>query len=127
MPMKRFVFLWSSLLLALVILSYTITMCIFFSAWFLLLAIPSFFMVVKLIKRVGEQVKVLTQVQKSELSISVYRQGYMALFISIWCGFIISRHPYEHCIYATTFGLSLLCFFILCVALKNHLNSFNSL
>ena len=77
--------------------------------------------VVKLIRKVGEQVKILTQAQKGELSISVYRQGYMALFVSIWCGFIISRHPYERCIYATTFGLSLLCFFILCVALKKKL------
>ena len=125
--MKRFVFLWSSLLLALVILSYVITIGTFFSIWFFLLTIPSFFMVVKLIKKIGKQVIVLTRAQKSELSSSVYCQGYMALFVSLWCGFIISRHPYEHCIYATTFGVSLLCFFILCIALRNYLNSFSSL
>ena len=125
--MKRFVFLWSSLLLALVILSYAITVCFFFSAWFFLLVIPSFFVVTKLIKRIGGEAKVLTQAQKSELSDSVSRQGYMALILSIWCGFFIMRHPYEQCIYATTFGIALLCFFCLCFALRNYLNSFNSL
>ena len=125
--MKRFIFLWGSVLLALVILSYAITMCMFFSAWFLLLVVPSVFLVIKLIYNVGIQAKVLTQTQKSELSGSVYRQGYMSLFISMWCGLFIMRHPYEECIYATTFGIALFCFFGLCFALRNYLNSFNSL
>ena len=125
--MKRFLFLWGSLLLSLVIFSYTITMCMFISAWFLLLAIPCFFVVIKLIHRVGIETKVLTQTQKNELSDSIYRQGYLALFISIWCAFIITRHPYEQCIYATTFGIALFCFFGLCLALRNHLNSSNNL
>ena len=125
--MKRFVFLWGSLFLALVILSYTITMCMFFSAWFLILVIPSFFMVIKLIYKVGIEAKVLTQVQKSELSGSIYRQGYASFFISILCALIVTHHPYEQCIYATTFGIALFCFFGLCLALRNYLNSFNSL
>ena len=125
--MKRFVFLWSSLFLALVVLSYAITMCMFFSVWFLLLVIPSIFVVIKLIKKVGEEAKVLTQAQKNELSGFVYRQGFMALFVSMWCGLFIMRHPYEQCIYATTFGIALFCFFGLCLALRNYLNSFNSL
>ncbi len=124
--MKRFIFLWSSLLLALVILSYTITMCIFFSVWFLLLVIPSFLMVIKLIYKIGLQTKVLTQNQKLHLSNSVYYQGYLSLFTSIWCTFIIMHHPNEHCIYATTFGIALFFFFSRCFALRNYLNSFNS-
>lgn len=125
--MKRFVFLWGSLFLDLVILSYAITLCIFFSVWFLLLAVPSFFMIIKLVKKVGAQAKVLTQAQKSYLSGSVYRQGYLAFLVSIWCALFITRHPYEHCVYATTFGIAMFCFFGLCLALRNYLNSFNSL
>lgn len=125
--MKRFVFLWSSLLLALVILSYAITMCIFFSAWFLLLVVPSAFLIIKLIYNIGIHAKILTQAQKNELSISVYRQGYISLFVSICCGVFIMQHPYEQCTYATTFGIALFCFFGLCFALRNYLNSFNSL
>ena len=126
--MKRFVFLWSSLFLALVILSYAITMCFFFFAWFLfLLAISSFIVVIRLIKKIEIQAKILTQAQKSYLASSVYRQGWIAFFISIWCASFISRHPYEQCVYATTFGIALFCFFGLCLTLKNYLNSFNSL
>jgi len=125
--MKRFLFLWSSLLLSLVVFSYSITLCFFFSVWFLLLVVPSFFMIIKLVKEVGMQAKVLTQAQKSDLSGSVYCQGYLALFVSIWCAYFIKQHPYEQCIYATTFGIALFCFFGLCLALRNYLNSFNSL
>ena len=125
--MKRFVFLWGSLFLALVILSYAITLCIFFSVWFLLLIVPSFFMIIRLVKKVGIQAKVLTQSQKSDLSGFVYHQGYVSFFISVWCALFITRHPYEQCIYATTFGIALFCFFGLCLALRNYLNSFNSL
>ena len=125
--MKRFLFLWSSLLLGLVVFSYSIALSLFFSVWFLLLLVPSFFMIIKLVKKVGIQAKVLTQAQKSYLSSSVFRQGYLALFASIWCACFITRHPYEQCIYATTFGITLFCFFGLCLALRNYLNSFNSL
>ena len=125
--MKRFIFLWGSLLLSLVILSYAITMCFFFSAWFFLLVVLSFFIVIRLIYNVGIQAKVLTQAQKNYLSGSVYRQGWLALFISIWCGFIILQNPYEQCIYATAFGIAFFCFYGLCLALENYLNSFNSL
>lgn len=125
--MKRFLFLWGSILLGLVVFSYSITLCIFFSVWFLLLTVPSFFVIIRLVKKVGIQAKVLTQAQKSDLSGSVYRQGYLALFISIWCTYFVMRHPYEQCIYATTFGIALFCFFGLCLALRNYLNSFNSL
>ena len=125
--MKRFVFLWGSLLLALVIFSYTITMCMLFSVLFLVLVIPSFIVVIKLIHKVGIEAKILTQAQKSELSGSIYRQGCLALFVSIWCAYFITCHPYEQCIYAITFGIALFCFFGLCLALRNYLNSFNSL
>lgn len=125
--MKRFLFLWSSLLLGLVVFSYSITLCIFFSAWFLLLVIPYIFVITKLIYKIGLQTRALTQVQKCELSNSVYRQGCLSLFVSIWCAFYISSHPYEQCIYATTFGIALFCFFGLCFTLRNYLNSFNSL
>ena len=125
--MKRFVFLWSSLLLALVIFSYSITLCLFFSVWVLLLLIPCIFVIIKLIHKIGIQTKVLTQTQKNELSGSVYCQGYLALFVSIWCAYFITCHPYEQCIYAITFGIALFCFFGLCLALRNYLNSFNNL
>ena len=125
--MKRFLFLWSSLLLGLVVFSYSIALSLFFSVWFLALIIPCIFVIIKLIHRIGIETKVLTQTQKSELSGSVYRQGYLALFASIWCACFITRHPYEQCIYATTFGIALFCFFGLCLALRNYLNSFNSL
>ena len=124
--MKNFVFLWSSLFLSLVILSYVITMCMFFSAWFLVMLIPSFFVIIKLIHKIGIEAKFLTQVQKIYLSGSIYRQGYAALFISIGCATFIMRNPYEQCIYATTFGIALFCFFMICLALRNYLNSFNS-
>ena len=125
--MKRFLFLWSSLLLSLVVFSYLIALSLFFSVWFLLLIIPCVFVIIKLIHKIGIETKVLTQTQKSELSGSVYRQGYLALFTSIWCAYFITCHPNEHCIYATTFGIALFCFFGLCLALRNYLNSFNSL
>lgn len=125
--MKRFLFLWSSLLLGLVVFSYSIALSLFFSVWFLALIIPCIFVILKLIHRIGIETKVLTQTQKSELSGFVYRQGYLALFASIWCACFITRHPYEQCIYATTFGIALFCFFGLCLALRNYLNSFNSL
>ena len=125
--MKRFLFLWSSLLLGLVVFSYSIALSLFFSVWFLALIIPCIFVIIKLIHRIGIETKVLTQTQKSELSGSVYHQGYLALFASILCACFITRHPYEQCIYATTFGIALFCFFGLCLALRNYLNSFNSL
>jgi len=125
--MKRFVFLWGSLFFTLVFFSYSITMCLLFSAWFLLFIIPSFFVIIKLIQNIGIQAKVLTQIQKSNLSKSVYRQGCLSFLISVWCAFFVSHHPYEHCIYAATFGVALFCFSMLCFALRSHLNSFNSL
>jgi len=125
--MKRFVFLWGSLLLTLVFFSYSITMYLFFSAWFLLLLISSFFVIIKLIHNIRTQTRVLTQVQKSDLSKSAYRQGCISFFIAVWCAFFVSHHPYEHCIYATTFGVALFCFSMLCFGLRSHLNSFNSL
>jgi hypothetical protein len=125
--MKRFVFLWSSLFLTLVVLSYAITMCSFFSVWFLLLVALSSFVIIKLIHKIGLQVKVLTQAQKSNLSGVVYRQGCLAFIISIWCAFLVMHNPHEQSIYATTFGIALFCFFGICLALRNYLNSFNSL
>lgn len=125
-PMKRFVYLWSYLLLALVIGSYAVTMCMFFSAWFSLLAVLSFLIAIKLIYKIGMQLKVLTQYQKSYLSTSVYRQGIISLLVSLWCVHYIMAHSYEQCIYSNTFGIAMFCFFVLCFALRNQLNSFDS-
>ena len=125
--MRKFVLLWSSLFLTLVVLSYTITMSIFFSAWFLLLFFPSLLMIINLIHKIGAKAKVFTQAQKSYLSDVVYRQGYIAFFMSIFCALYVMRHHYEQCIYAITLGIALFCFFGLCIALRNYLNSFNSL
>ena len=125
--MKKFTLLWSSLLLSVIVLSYTISTSIFLSVWFLVLVIPCFFVIVKLIREIGIQAKILTQAQKNHLSSSVYCQGYTSLFISICCASFIMRHHNEQCLYATTFGIALFCFFGLCLALRDYLNSFNSL
>lgn len=125
--MKRFVFLWSSLLFSMVGCAYIFTISMFFSWWFVLLAVPCAVLIVVLIHKIGLQARVLTQAQKSYLANSMQRQGYSAFFTAILCALIIERNPFEQCVYATTFGIALFSIFMLCFALRNYLNSFDSL
>jgi len=121
--MKRFIFLWGTLLLVVLACTYCASLAVFVSHWFWLLAIATFIPMSKLIKTIGFEARALTKTQRKDLSDALYRHGYLFILVAIACGYFISRKPHEEWAFLTALGIGGFCLYALSFALRNYLDS----
>ena len=121
--MKKFGFLWSTLLLMVLIVGYCAALTIFISEWFIILAVVCIAFSVKLMSLAFLEAQLLKRRQKYELMITLHKFGYLFLLIAFGCVLFIAKNPAEHHIISTTIGIGCFCNYILSHALRNLLGS----
>ena len=121
--MRRFIILWGTLLLVVLACTYCVSLAVFVSYWFWLLAIATFIPMSRLIKTIGFEVRGLTKTQRKDLSDTLYHHGYLFISIAIVSGYFISRKPHEEWVFLTALGIGGFCLFALSLALRNYINS----
>ena len=121
--MKKFGFLWGTLLLIVLIVAYCTTLTIFISEWFIILAVVCVAFSVKLMSLSFLEAQLLQRRQKYELMVTLHKFGYLFLLITFGCVLFIAKNPAEHHIISTTIGIGCFCNYILSHALRNILGS----
>ena len=123
--MKRFSFLWSSLLLVILIVGYCASITIFVSEWFIILTLVFVICSVKLMSSVFLEAQLLKKNQKHELVNSLHRWGYLFLLTAFGCVLYIAKNPADQHIISTTIGIGCFCNYILSHSLRNMLGSWS--
>ena len=121
--MKTFAYLWSSLLLMMLIVGYCAALTIFISEWFIILTLVCVICSVKLMSSAFLEAQLLKKRQKHELTISLHRFGYLFLLIAFGCVLYIAKNPAEQQIISTAIGIGCFCNYILSHSLRNVLGS----
>lgn len=121
--MKKFGFLWGTLLLIVLIVGYCAALTIFVSEWFIILAVVCVAFSVKLMSLSFLEAQLLQRRQKYELMVTLHKFGYLFLLIAFGCVLFIAKNPAEHHIISTAIGIGCFCNYILSHALRNILGS----
>lgn len=121
--MKKFAFLWSSLLLMVLIVGYCIAITRFVSEWFIILTIVCAFCSARLISLTFLEAQLLKRQEKYELVPKLHRLGYLFLLVTFGCILFIANDPAKPHVISLAMGIG--CFFnyILSHLLRNMLGS----